>query len=211
MKIKSTKDRLLLILKKHHAISMDEIMEFFTISEPAVRKQLHDLESNDLVQKRKQKNTIGRPSYTYALTKKGHKLFPNQNERLPVEILKDLEALQGSEIVGAVLYKRMEREEKHLSEVLAGKDVEEKLQNLVEVQNESGYMFELKHTEEGNYVLVNYHCPIANIASHYKQVCSNEKKMFNHVFPEGKVTLESYITNGSPVCQWLVNIPKKDD
>src|SRR5699024_7223335 len=101
----TTKDRLIVILKRNKAITMDELMKFFTISEPAVRKHLHELENQELVKKSKHKQEIGRPYYTYELTNKGHGQFPNQYEQLPVELLQDLEELQGPESVKALLYK----------------------------------------------------------------------------------------------------------
>ncbi|MCF3943260.1 helix-turn-helix transcriptional regulator [Oceanobacillus alkalisoli] len=208
---KTTKERLILILKKNKAVTMDELMAFFTISEPAVRKHLHELESEELIKKRKHKQKIGRPFYTYELTEKGHGQFPNQYEQLPVELLHDLEELQGPELVTALLDKRMEREEDELLTKLDGKDFDEKVHHLVEAQNNVGYMIEVEKTSDGDYILTNYNCPIVNIAKAYQQVCSNEKIMYNRLFHESNVVPEEYITTGSHICRWVIKAPKKDD
>ncbi|MEI3599548.1 MULTISPECIES: helix-turn-helix transcriptional regulator [unclassified Oceanobacillus] len=207
----TTKDRLIVILKRNKAITMDELMKFFTISEPAVRKHLHELENQELVKKSKHKQEIGRPYYTYELTNKGHGQFPNQYEQLPVELLQDLEELQGPESVKALLYKRMEREQGQLLEKLDGKSFDEKAHALVEMQNDAGYMLEIEKTSDGDYILTNYNCPIVNIAKEYRHVCSNEKIMYNHVFDESEVRPEGYITTGAHVCKWVIKAPKKDD
>lgn len=211
MQIKTTKDKLLMILKKNKAITIDQIMQIITISEPAVRKHLHELEKQGLLIKKSNKQNIGRPFYTYELSKKGHGIFPNQYEGMPVELLKDLEELQGPDSVKALLYKRMEREESNLLAELDGIDFEQKVEKLVELQNKAGYMLEVMKTPEGDYVLTNFNCPIANIAHHFRQVCSNEKVMYNHVFEESEVLPESLITSGAHVCKWIIKAPLKDD
>ena len=208
---KTTKERLILILKKNKSLTMDELMGFFTISEPAVRKHLHELENQELIKKKKHKQAIGRPYYTYELTKKGHGQFPNQYEQLPVELLRDLEELQGPDSVKALLNKRMEREQSELLAKLGGKSFDEKVHELVEVQNDAGYMVEIEKTSDGDYILTNYNCPIVNIAKEYHHVCSNEKVIYNRVFDESEVHPEGYITTGSPVCKWVIKAPKKDD
>ncbi|MFD1608927.1 helix-turn-helix transcriptional regulator [Oceanobacillus luteolus] len=210
MKKKTTKEKLLMILKKNKAITIDGLMDFFTISEPAIRKHLHELEKQKLIKRKAHKQEIGRPYYTYELTDKGHGIFPNQYEQLPVELLEDLEELHGPETVKQLLFKRMEREETKLLAELDGKDFDEKVNTLVEVQNQAGYMLEVERTPEGDYFLINYNCPIANIARHYRQVCKNEKIMYNHIFEHSQVKPEALITGGAHVCRWLIKNPAVD-
>lgn len=209
MKNKTTKEKLLVILKKNKAITIEAIMEHFTVSEAAIRKHLNELESQELIKKTAHKQKIGRPYYTYELTEKGHGQFPNQYEQLPVELLEDLEELHGVETVEILFEKRMKREKAHLLEELEGKELDEKVQQFAEIQNEAGYMLEVEKTPEGDYVLLNYNCPIANVANKYRQVCSNEMTILNRVFSEREVTAESFITNGSHVCKWVIKAPKK--
>jgi len=68
----STKDKLLEVLKMNQELTIKEMMENFTISEIAVRKQLHELVREGFVLRKKNPNEIGRPFYTYLLTDKGH-------------------------------------------------------------------------------------------------------------------------------------------
>lgn len=210
MKGKTTKEKLLNILKRNKDITIEQIMEYFSISEAAIRKHLHELERQELIKKTAHKQQIGRPFYTYSLTKKGHGQFPNQYERLPVELLEDLEELQGPEVVEALLFKRMEREGDKLAEEMAGKSFEEKVYKLVELQNEAGYMLEVEKTADGDFLLTNFNCPIANIAFRYRQVCSNEKVMYNRVFDEADVVLEEHMAKGSHVCRWVIKAPEKE-
>src|SRR5699024_11991911 len=105
-KLAKTKQKLLEVIKKSGRITYDEIMVHFTISEIAVRKHLHELEKDGLIKKESVKQKIGRPYHVYELTGEGHTLFPNQYKQLPLDLLKDLEVLQGREAVSDLLRQR---------------------------------------------------------------------------------------------------------
>ncbi|AIF45486.1 hypothetical protein X953_13440 [Virgibacillus sp. SK37] len=203
----TTKQRLLHILKKDKECSMTRVMSFFDISEIAVRKHLHELEQQGFVRKNTIKQKMGRPYYTYELTKKGHGTFPNQYEKLPLELLQDLEEVQGHEAVNAVFKKRMEREKAYFNSKLESiESFDQKISEIAKIQDEKGYMVEVQKTEEG-YEIINFNCPIANIASAYGQVCNNEKEVFNDLFPASEVKAHSYITNGHNYCKWTIKKP----
>src|SRR5699024_8418222 len=121
-----------------------------------------DLIRQGFVKEKIVKQDIGRPFHLYSLTGKGHDTFPNQYEQLPMELLKDLEALHGKEAVQALLLKRKEREEEELISRLEDIDFDEKIERIVEVQKEKGYMLEYEKTASGDYEIKNYNCPIFN-------------------------------------------------
>ncbi|GAB3803603.1 helix-turn-helix transcriptional regulator [Virgibacillus kimchii] len=207
-KITSTKQKLLNILKKSGVCTIGEIMDSFTISEIAVRKHIHELEQQGFIQKNSVKQRLGRPYHTYELTGKGHDTFPNQYEQLPLELLQDLEELQGKEAVDALLAKRMEREKNEMEKEVGKSIFDEKVSKVADIQNEKGYMVELDQSEDGSYIITNYHCPIVNLATAYNQVCRNEKKVFEKVFNTKDVVSETCITKGDNFCKWLIKKPK---
>src|SRR5690625_4751948 len=122
-----TKQKLLNILKKDHRCTIKDIMVYFTISEIAVRKHIHELEQQGFIRKISNKQDIGRPFYMYELTDKGHKTFPNQYEKLPLELLRDLEDLQGTKMVDSLLEKRMERETSFFKQEIKTEDFDDKI------------------------------------------------------------------------------------
>ncbi|MDY0408787.1 DeoR family transcriptional regulator [Paracerasibacillus soli] len=75
-KLTSTKEKLLVILKKGNKMTIEDIMIHFSVSEIAVRKHLNELVREGFIKKRTVKQKIGRPFYEYELTKKAIKLFP---------------------------------------------------------------------------------------------------------------------------------------
>ncbi|WP_179151882.1 helix-turn-helix transcriptional regulator [Oceanobacillus senegalensis] len=206
------KQKLLQILKRNRPLKIGEIMKYFSISEIAVRKHIHELEKQGLINKVSHKQPIGRPFLTYELTKKGHETFPNQNDRLPAELLKDLEELQGPEAVYELLEKRMEREFDCYKKAISSNDnLEKQINYITHLQNENGYMAEIEKTDEGDFIIKNYNCPISSIASTYHQVCKNEHRMLEKLFSENEVTAQAFITKGDHFCKWVVKNPNIND
>src|SRR5699024_5712189 len=182
----STKDRLLYVLKKNNPLTMSEITSYFSISEAAIRKHLHELEKQQFIQKKTIKQEIGRPYHKYMLTDKGHSTFPNQYDTLPIELLRDLEDLYGEEAVSNLL-------------------------DIARIRDENGYMVEVEQTDRGDYIFKHYNCPIANIASEYDQVCENEKIVMEKIFPHSHVISHTCITKGDNVCKWTISRPAEDE
>ncbi|MFD2045156.1 helix-turn-helix transcriptional regulator [Ornithinibacillus salinisoli] len=209
MKRAPTRQKLLNILKKEHDLTIDGIMEYFTISEIAVRRHIHELENQGLIKRNTIKQKIGRPYYTYELTVEGHSTFPNQYDKLPVELLKDLEELQGSAAVNQLLIRRMEREKAYFEMEIKADNFDQRIAEVAKIQDEKGYMVEIEKTAEGHYEMKNYNCPISNIASCYKQVCDNEKHVFDELFAESEVIPRSCITNGDNFCKWIIRRPNE--
>lgn len=205
----STKLKLLQILKKEHTSTMREIMRHFSISEIAVRKHMNVLLRERYIDEEAVKQDIGRPYYEYTLTKKGHQTFPNHFEQLPIELLQDLEEVQGKEAVHQVLQKRMEREIDVFQQALDANTFDEKVEEMARMQDENGYMVEFVKLDDGSYEMRNYHCPIINIASTYKEICANEKQTFSALFPQSKVLAHTCITEGDHVCTWTISNPKE--
>lgn len=205
-----TKQKLLNILKKDQKLTIKEIMVYFSISEIAVRRHIHELIQQGFLKKQSMKQKIGRPYYTYELAEKGHATFPNENETLPLEILQDLEATQGKQAVKSVLAQRMKRERAQFLEEVESENFDQRISTIVRIQEDKGFMIEYDQTTDGDYEIRNYNCPIINIASEYQQVCSNEKQVLGEVFPNSKVISRSCIASGGKFCNWIITKPLEE-
>ncbi|MGJ9457491.1 helix-turn-helix transcriptional regulator [Oceanobacillus sp. CF4.6] len=203
-----TKEKLLVVLKKKNCLTIGAIMEHFTISEIAVRKQIHELVQQGLIKQKTNKQKIGRPFLTYDLTEKGHETFPNQYKQFPVELLQDLEELKGKQAVHELLNKHTDRDKISLTKAIQSDDFDEKIAEMTSIQNKKGYMLEVEKTKSGDYKINNYNCPVANIASCYHQMCTNEKKLYEEVFPKSEVEAHSFIAKGEPICRWTITKPE---
>lgn len=202
-----TKEKLLTVLNKANESSMKDIMEHFELSEIAIRRHLQDLIRNDLVKERSVKQEIGRPYKVYSLTIKGRGVFPNEYKELPLELLKDLEEMQGVDVVNKLLKKRHEREEAELLSRMKTASFHDNVKSLIDYQTEKGYMIESEEIEDG-YKLTNYNCPIDNIASSYIQLCVNERNLLETAFPKSRIKSHSRIADGDCSCKWTILKPK---
>ncbi|MGM8211968.1 helix-turn-helix transcriptional regulator [Virgibacillus sp. W0430] len=203
------KQQLLHVIKKDGESTIKSIMSYFTVSEVAVRRHLHELINQGFIKDNRIKQDIGRPYHTYELTDKGHRTFPNQYEQLPIELLNDLKAIKGTEAVDELLDKRMGREEERYRSRLSSDDFDKKIAEIARLQDEKGYMVEYEKTEAGDYVLKNYNCPIMNLANAYDRVCHNEKKVLGNLFSDSVVYSEACLTKGDNCCKWIIKKPKK--
>src|SRR5699024_3358644 len=129
-------------------MSIKEVLEHFTISEVAIRRHLNDLIRQKLVKERIVKQAIGRPFHLYALTTTGQETFPNQYPDLPVELLRDLESIQGKEVVNELLQKRVNREEEEMGQKMQDASFDEKMELMAELQESKGYMIEYEKLAE---------------------------------------------------------------
>lgn len=190
---KSVKEQLLVVLKKNNGCTMKEIMPHFSISEIAVRRHLQELIRNGFIKEEKVKQDIGRPFHTFNLTSKGHNTFPNHYEELPVQLLNDLQEIQGDQVVDQLLRKLMDREIAFLADEVAVEDFDQRVADLKGVLCARGYMMDCIKTEDGDYMLKNYNCPLYNVASCYQGVCDHEKTMFKKVLPDSVIEQHSNI------------------
>lgn len=204
----TTKDQLLLVMKKEGESTMKVIMEHFIISEIAIRRHLRELIAQKFITERPVKQEVGRPFHKYKLTALGHNTFPNQDNSLPLEILKDVEATLGREAVSNVLKERKNRESDSYQDEVAGKPFEEQIEKVAEIQDQHGYMVEYSKNTDGSYNIVNYNCPVYNIASSYHEICHNEKDVLEKTFPNSTVISDSRIVDGKKNCCWTISKPK---
>ncbi|GFZ83129.1 transcriptional regulator [Compostibacillus humi] len=204
MKKQTPKEKILELLKKKKALTITEMMPYFSISEIAVRKHLNGLIQKGYVKKIAHKQKVGRPYYTYMLTKKGHDTFPSQYKSLPLQLLQDLEEMQGLEMVNSLLERRIEKEKCDLEEFIQADSLTARIEEYVELQNKKGYMLEWKQLEDGKAEIINHHCPVAEIAENYSQVCLNEKVLLEEILNDGKIEFRACMAKGAPVCRWII-------
>lgn len=187
---------------------MKELSEHFTISEIAIRKHLRELIAQNFVKERAEKQEIGRPYFLYSLTEKGHETFPNQYKQLPIELLNDVEELFGKEAVGELLKLKTMREQQEIKGELTEEDFDSSISKVLQYMKEKGYLLEYEKTEQGDYEIKTFNCPIYKVATKYNEICHNEKQMYEELFPDSQVRVTSCIAKGENHCHWYFSRPQ---
>ncbi len=192
------------MLKRETSLTVSELAGFLGITEMAVRKHLNILERDSLLTINEVRQPMGRPIQVYSLSSRADDLFPKNYETMTVEFLHDLQELHGMEIIDYLLEKRSERQKKEYLPKLENKSLEEKVEELKNIQVHKGYMAELKKLGNHQFELIEYNCPIFTVASEYKQACTCETNMFKQVLGTEHVKRITCKTENEDHCRFLI-------
>lgn len=188
----STRDQILSLLKMNKQLTVSEMANDLDITEMAVRRHLNTLERDSIIETKLVRQAMGRPTNVYSLTKTGQEMFPRNYATLTVDILRDIEDISGKEMIHQLFERRKERlKEKYSSRFTDHLSLDEKINELVRLQNEQGYMVELQKNQDGSYIFKEYNCPISEIAQEYPVACNCELSLFQELLGNEEVDCEA--------------------
>ncbi|MBU9713004.1 helix-turn-helix transcriptional regulator [Evansella tamaricis] len=180
-KTTSTRDQILSLLKRKKQLTVSAIAHELDITEMAVRRHLNTLERDDIVETTLFRQAMGRPTNVYQLSHSGQELFPRDYATFSIELLKDLERLEGTDKVKELFSRRSERIKNRYEKRMFLKDFGEKVEEFARLQNENGFMAEVSTEEDGTYVIKQYNCPIADVAIEFPLVCESEMNLMKEL------------------------------
>ncbi|WP_246367271.1 helix-turn-helix transcriptional regulator [Paraliobacillus salinarum] len=206
----STRQAILELLKKKRELSVSGLKQHLDITEMAVRKHLVKLEGEHLINSRTVRQPMGRPVIFYSLTGEGEKLFPNNYDKIAVEILRDIQESLGTDAIDQLFENREKRmRKKYVRRIYEEDTLKDKVLDLVDVQNESGYMAEYIESKDDNeFSFAQYNCPIIAIADRYDKPCHCELNLFKEVLGTEQVERVECIAKGGKSCKYLVKESK---
>ncbi len=205
-----TRDLLLQILKRGGECDAAGLAEELGISGVAVRQHLNVLVRDGLVTHRLERRPIGRPVHLHRLTSTAEQHFPQSSDAVAMDLLSRVEEQQGTQAINSALEKRMADMEAHYREKLVGlRSWKQKLERLAEVRDSEGFFCDVEPAAKvrGGVRLVNRHCPLADIAEQYPQLCSYELELFKRVLGEPGIKRTEHIRSGGHACRY--ELPRK--
>lgn len=197
-----TRREILQLVKRSGGMTVEEMSRAIGITPMGVRQHLAILERDGLIQMTKRRGGMGRPAHVYTLTEKGDELFPRTYDLFALTILDALEEMDGPEKVEAVLQRRTERLRESIAAHLTAEDVRERVQQLVRVQTENGYMADYEERPDG-IVFRHYNCTIAQVARRYPVICRMEHRMFESLVGT-RLERECCLVHGEKCCAYRV-------
>ncbi|WP_338471885.1 metalloregulator ArsR/SmtB family transcription factor [Niallia sp. XMNu-256] len=204
---KSTKDKILQLLKKKVSLSVNELSDYLTITHMAVRKHLSSLERDGFISSKEMKQPIGRPLQVYFLTEIGEKLFPKNYEGITIEFLHDLKELYGEEAVIGLFETRENRLTNEYSQKIKSESIPDKVKELVDIQNEKGYMADMIQVDQNTYKVIEHNCPILSVANQFKIACQCETQLLRNVLKTDNIERTTCKTDGDHHCTFLISFP----
>lgn len=166
----------------------------------AVRQHLYELQKQEVVEYEEEARPIGRPAKIWRLTALATRWFPNGYLQLSVDLLHSVRATFGDEGLGRVLedlkHNQIIKYREHLSDADSLRD---RLQKLVMIRMNEGYFPEIQEQEDGSFLFVQKHCPIAEAVAVSSRFTDNELELFQSVLGD-HVTIErvEYLLSDGP-------------
>ncbi|MDQ8736294.1 HTH domain-containing protein [Paenibacillus sp. LHD-38] len=200
----STRERILMLLKTGGRMHAGDLSSELGLTEMAIRRHMYALESEGSVLIVSVRQAMGRPLHAYELTAEADELFPKNYHLLALDLLDEL----ADDPDTAVLIDRMfeGRKKKLLDRYeprMAGKSLEQKVSELVAIQNAGGYMAEVETQTDGSYMLYEYNCPIAQVAGKYLQACTCELSLFKSLL-DVPVERTECLAKGGGKCSYRI-------
>ncbi len=203
--INSSKEGILTYLLKHNQGTVQELAKELEISLQATRRHLKDLQAEKLIKYEVVQNGMGRPNYIYQLSNKGKEKFPNAYGPFAVSFLDTLAQTLGEEQLQTVFKKQWSKKADSYRKYMGTGELEKRVNKLLELRQQEGYMAELHSVKEGEeYLLAEHHCAIAEVAESFPSVCGNELEMFAFALPDCIVERTHWINHGEHRCGYLI-------
>lgn len=200
-----TRKQIIMLLKKNSLQSVAQLSEQMNITPMAVRQHLMGLEKQGIITYKPKKSGIGRPVFLYSLTEKARDIFPKSYSDFVREMLSIVEDEGGRKKVDRLFRLHKERAEASKSKSLSSHEgLDGKVSELAVMLDDEGFMVELEEDKD-KYLLKQFNCPLASVASDYPEVCKYEIQLYSDLLGKGLDRLECQV-DGAPAC--VYSIPK---
>jgi predicted ArsR family transcriptional regulator len=202
----STKQKIILLLKKNELMTVAELSKQMGITPMAVRQHLMSLEKKNLIKYDVKKYGIGRPVFLYKLTETADSIFPKSYGKFISDILLAVEKLDGKKKVDKIFRARKERLLAETEKELAGcKTFSERVSKLSEHLEKGGYMVELTEADD-KFLLKQFNCPLSGVPEEFNQTCKFEYELYRDLLGSD-VKRQQCQREGDPSCTYLIPKP----
>jgi predicted ArsR family transcriptional regulator len=197
---------ILRLLKQHGPSDSETLAGQLDISAMAVRQHLYALRTQTLVTYQEEQRPIGRPVKMWCLTPAAESHFPDAHAGLTVNLLNAAEQTFGEEGVQRLVTRCAKQQiADYRSRIPARSPLQARLEALISIRNEEGFMAEVQRQRDGSFLLIENHCPISAAANVCPKLCEAEMEVFLAILGEG-VTIEraEHILAGARRCVYRI-------
>ncbi|MEF2278629.1 metalloregulator ArsR/SmtB family transcription factor [Deinococcus sp. YIM 134068] len=200
-----TKQRLLDLLKRHGTLTAQALASALSVSVPAARRHLLDLQEQGLIEARTERpGGRGRPQHVFLLTERGEAAFPKTYSTLCVDVLRHVETLFGEGAVMRVLDARSAELAEGLRAELPGElELADRVRWFAARLSGVGFDAVVEPGPDGTWYLVERNCPNLTVARQYQELCVSELSMFLDVLGV-PVVRETRIACGQGGCRYRI-------
>lgn len=202
---KSTGEQILMFLKMRTEATSLEVAQKLNITKEGARKHLISLANKGLIEPVLKNVGVGRPSTYYVLTPSGLSKFPDTHADVTVQLLKSVKNLLGENALDLLINDREKVAYDRYQNAMENRvTLEQRLEMLVKLRNDEGYMAEWNTIDEAYYLTEN-HCPICAAARECQGFCRSELKNFQTIIGEEyKVERVEHILSDGNRCKYKI-------
>lgn len=201
---KGLRGQLLLELKRTQPLTAKELATRFAVSANAVRRHLKELEVEGLVAYDREQRGTGAPTFVYRLTADGEALFPKRYDEALTHVLDVVAETAGREAVQQIFLNRFRADARHMNQRLGGADLEQRIDAVVELLSQQGFMAEWSR-EEGAVRIAEHNCAVQAAAARFPEICAAEAEFLAEVL-KTEVHRETHIPDGCNACLYAVRV-----
>lgn len=200
----STREQIFFLLRTDGPMTAARLGECLGIGITAVRQHLERLRAEGWVEVVGLKRGRGRPGQLFSLTPAADRLLPQGYEALVLELLEAaLRLPQGNALVRQILSARRELWLERYGPRLAGRSLDERLAQIIEIFNEKGGLAHYAAQADGSYLLTKHHCTISAVALRHPAFCQEEQAWLQEAL-EAQVEMLRLRAHGDPFCQFRI-------
>ena len=202
---KATGEQILMFLKMKTEATSLEVAQKLNITKEGARKHLISLANKGLIEPVLKNVGVGRPSTYYVLTPNGLSKFPDTHADVTVQLLRSVKNLLGENALDLLINDREKVAYDRYQNAMENRvTLEERLEMLVKLRNDEGYMAEWNTIDEVYYLTEN-HCPICAAARECQGFCRSELKNFQTIIGEEyKVERVEHILSDGNRCKYKI-------
>ena len=197
---------ILRLLKQQGPSDSETLAAQLDISAMAVRQHLYALRTQTQVTYQEEQRPIGRPAKMWCLTPAAESHFPDAHADLAVNVLSAAEKAFGGDGIMRVVAKCARQQiEAYRSRIPARASLQRRLETLISIRNEEGYMAEVRRQPDGSFFLIENHCAISAAARACSRLCDAEMEVFQVILGAGVVIERTeHIMRGARRCVYRV-------
>ncbi len=175
----STRQKVLDLLLEHGSMTAAQLASELGLTTAGVRRHLAILDESNQITSREEGGPRGRgrPARHYLLTSEGRRSFGQAYDDLALSAISELVAAAGPEALDRLANKRFAALEADFRRRRAEDPGADPAQLLADALNAAGYF---ASTDEGG-ELCQHHCPVANVAEQFPQLCEAETHVFSRL------------------------------
>lgn len=161
------------LMDRKSGATLDELVAAIGLSRTAVNQHLMALERDGYVRKGPSRKTAGRPQNVYVLTEEGTNLFPKQYSWFSKLLIQTLREQVGPERVSQFMYDLGVKLSSGLIPRLVGKNRSERIDEIVAIMNETGFIAKTLAPEATDKLLrvECKNCVYHDLSKDYPEVC----------------------------------------